>query len=415
MPIVFRPFSLYVGLRNFTSGSSNRLVSFISLLAILGLVLGVALLIVVSSIMNGFDHEMESRILGAIPHVRLFKEGGVDDVSSLITELETQENVRAAMPFAQVEGMLTSRGKTRPVEMLGVDGALSGEFIGQFVSPELFTSFQGDERMVLLAKGVAEKLMASVGDRVTLLVPRIGDQGHNQISPKLSVFTVAGIFETHTTIDQHIVLAQLEVVGVLAGTHGLPQGMQIKLNDIFQVRQTGFDLLRALPSGYRFSDWIQTHGNLYQAIKMSRNMVSLLVFLIIGIAVFNVISMLMMTVIDKRSAIAILKTLGATNGEIIAVFLTQGFLIGAVGSLLGALIGIGCAWNASAIVSGIESLMGFHFLNSEVYPIDYLPSELVWGDVLSIIVVALGLNFLATLYPAVRAARTRPAEVLRYE
>lgn len=144
-------------------------------------------------------------------------------------------------------------------------------------------------------------------------------------------------------------------------------------------------------------------------------MVSLLVFLIIGIAVFNVISMLMMTVIDKRSAIAILKTLGATNGEIIAVFLTQGFLIGAVGSLLGALIGIGCAWNASAIVSGIESLMGFHFLNSEVYPIDYLPSELVWGDVLSIIVVALGLNFLATLYPAVRAARTRPAEVLRYE
>ena len=362
---MFRPFSLYVGLRNFTSGSSNRLVSFISLLAILGLVLGVALLIVVSSIMNGFDHEMESRILGAIPHVRLFKEGGVDDVSSLITELETQENVRAAMPFAQVEGMLTSRGKTRPVEMLGVDGALSGEF--------------------------------------------------NQISPKLSVFTVAGIFETHTTIDQHIVLAQLEVVGVWAGTHGLPQGMQIKLNDIFQVRQTGFDLLRALPSGYRFSDWIQTHGNLYQAIKMSRNMVSLLVFLIIGIAVFNVISMLMMTVIDKRSAIAILKTLGATNGEIIAVFLTQGFLIGAVGSLLGALIGIGCAWNASAIVSGIESLMGFHFLNSEVYPIDYLPSELVWGDVLSIIVVALGLNFLATLYPAVRAARTRPAEVLRYE
>ena len=174
---MFRPFSLYVGLRNFTSGSSNRLVSFISLLAILGLVLGVALLIVVSSIMNGFDHEMESRILGAIPHVRLFKEGGVDDVSSLITELETQENVRAAMPFAQVEGMLTSRGKTRPVEMLGVDGALSGEFIGQFVSPELFTSFQGDERMVLLAKGVAEKLMASVeipsisGISHTILVP----------------------------------------------------------------------------------------------------------------------------------------------------------------------------------------------------------------------------------------------------
>lgn len=412
---MFKPFPLYVGLRNFTSGSSNRLVSFISLLAILGLVLGVALLIVVMSVMNGFDHEMEARILGAVPHVRLFKDGGVEDVPALMEVLEAQENVRATMPFNQVEGMLTSRGKTRPVEVLGVDGALSGEFIGQFVLPELLASLQESEKTLLLAKGVAEKLMVSVGDRVTLLVPRIGVQKNRQLAPTISAFTVAGVFETHTTLDQHLVLAQLDVVGALAGTGGRPQGVQVKLNDIFQVRQTGFDLLRVLAPGYRFSDWIQTHGNLYQAIRMSRNMVSLLVFLIIGIAVFNVISMLMMTVLDKRSAIAILKTLGATNSEIITVFLTQGFLIGAVGSLLGAIIGISCAWKASAIVSGIESLLGFQFLSSEVYPIDYLPSELVWSDVLSIVIVALGLNFLATLYPALRAARTRPAEVLRYE
>jgi lipoprotein-releasing system permease protein len=412
---VFKPFPLYVGLRNFTSGSSNRLVSFISLLAILGLVLGVALLIVVMSVMNGFDHEMEARILGAVPHVRLFKDGGVEDVPALMEVLEAQENVRATMPFNQVEGMLTSSGRTRPVEVLGVDGALSGEFIGQFVLPELLASLQGSERTLLLAKGVAEKLMVTVGDRVTLLILRAGEQGSLQHAPTISAFTVAGVFETHTTIDQHLVLAPLDVVGALAGTGGRPQGVQVKLNDIFQVRQTGFDLLRALPPGYRFSDWIQTHGNLYQAIRMSRNMVSLLVFLIIGIAVFNVISMLMMTVIDKRSAIAILKTQGATNGEIITVFLTQGFLIGAVGTLLGAIIGISCAWQASAIASGIESLLGFQFLSSEVYPIDYLPSELVWSDVLSIIIVALGLNFLATLYPALRAARTRPAEVLCYE
>ncbi len=412
---MFKPFPLYIGLRNFASGSRNRLVSFISLLAILGLVLGVALLIVVMSVMNGFDHEMESRILGAVPHVRLFKDGGVEDVPALMEVLEAQENVRATMPFNQVEGMLTSRGKTRPVEVLGVDGALSGEFVGQFVLPEVLASLQESEKTLLLAKGVAEKLMVSVGDRVTLLVPYVGVQKNRQIAPTISAFTVGGVFETHTTIDQHLVLAQLDVVGSLAGTGGRPQGVQVKLNDIFQVRQTGFDLLRVLAPGYRFSDWIQTHGNLYQAIRMSRNMVSLLVFLIIGIAVFNVISMLMMTVLDKRSAIAILKTLGATNSEIITVFLTQGFLIGAVGSLLGAIIGISCAWKASAIVSGIESMLGFHFLSSEVYPIDYLPSELVWGDVLLIVAVALGLNFLATLYPALRAARTRPAEVLRYE
>lgn len=412
---MFKPFPLYVGLRNFTSGSRNRLVSFISLLAILGLVLGVALLIVVMSVMNGFDHEMEARILGAVPHVRLFKDGGVEDVPALMEVLEAQENVRATMPFNQVEGMLTSRGKTRPVEVLGVDGALSGEFIGQFVLPELLASLQGSEKTLLLAKGVADKLMVSVGDRVTLLVPRVGVQKNRQLAPTIRAFTVGGIFQTHTTIDQHLALAQLDVVGSLSGTGTRPQGIQVKLNDIFQVRQTGFDLLRVLAPGYRFSDWIQTHGNLYQAIRMSRNMVSLLVFLIIGIAVFNVISMLMMTVLDKRSAIAILKTLGATNSEIITVFLTQGFLIGAVGSLLGAIIGISCAWKASAIVSGIESLLGFHFLSSEVYPIDYLPSALVWSDVLLIVAVALGLNFLATLYPALRAARTRPAEVLRYE
>ena len=148
---------------------------------------------------------------------------------------------------------------------------------------------------------------------------------------------------------------------------------------------------------------------------MSRNMVSLLVFLIIAIAVFNVVSMLMMAVIDKRPAISILKTLGATNGEIVSIFLTQGFLIGAVGSLLGALIGVCCALNASDLVSGLESLLGFNFLSSEVYPIDYLPSDLVWNDVFLVVAVALVLNFVATLYPAIRAARTRPAEVLRYE
>ncbi|MEH6617550.1 MAG: ABC transporter permease, partial [Porticoccus sp.] len=299
------------------------MVSFISLLAILGLVLGVALLIVVMSVMNGFDHEMEARILGAVPHIRLFKDGGVEDIPALMEVLEAQENVRATMPFNQVEGMLTSRGKTAPVEVLGVDGALSDEFIGQFVAPELLATFQVNEKTLLLAKGVAEKLMVEVGDRVTLLVPRVGGQESRQIAPTISAFTVAGVFETHTTLDQSLALAQLERVGVLAGTGGRPQGIQVKLNDIFQVRETGFELLRVLAPGYRFSDWIQTHGNLYQAIRMSRNMVSLLVFLIIGIAVFNVISMLMMTVIDQRSSIAILKTQGAVNSEIVAVFLTQ--------------------------------------------------------------------------------------------
>lgn len=417
---MFRPFPCYVGLRNFTSGSGNQLVSFISLLAIFGLVLGEALLILVMSIMNGFDHEMESRILGAVPHVRLFKDGGIKDFPALSEKLTSQSNIHAVMPFAQIDGMLTSKGKARPVEVLGIDEELSHDFVGQFIPEEIRSSLNASNKsasgkQLLLAQGVADKLSVATGDRVTLLVPQSAAAGQRQLAPKVTSFFVAGIFSTHTTLDQRLVLTQLNVASELSGLNGYPQGVQIKLDDIFQARETGFNLLRSLPSGYQFSDWIQTHGNLYQAIKMSRNMVSLLVFLIIAIAVFNVVSMLMMAVIDKQSAISILKTQGATNGEIVSIFLTQGCLIGAVGSLLGVGIGIVCALNASDMVKGLESLLGFSFLNSEVYPIDYLPSVLVWSDVAMVVVVALILNFAATLYPALRAARTRPAEVLRYE
>ena len=416
---MFKPFPCYVGLRNFTSGSGNQLVSFISLLAILGLVLGEALLILVMSIMNGFDHEMESRILGAVPHVRLFKDGGIKDFPTLSEELTSQPNIHAVMPFAQIDGMLTSKGKARPVEVMGIDEELSHDFVGQFIPQEIRSSLSASNKaesgkQLLLAQGVADKLSVATGDRVTLLVPQSA-AGQRQLAPKVTSFVVAGIFSTHTTLDQRLVLTQLNVASELSGLYGYPQGVQIKLDDIFQARETGFNLLRSLPSGYRFSDWIQTHGNLYQAIKMSRNMVSLLVFLIIAIAVFNVVSMLMMAVIDKQSAISILKTQGATNGEIVSIFLTQGCLIGAVGSLLGVGIGITCALNASDMVKGLESFLGFSFLNSEVYPIDYLPSVLLWSDVAMVVAVALILNFAATLYPALRAARTRPAEVLRYE
>lgn len=423
---MFRPFACYVGIRNFTSGSGNRLVSFISLLAILGLVLGQALLILVMSIMNGFDYEMESRILGAVPHIRLFKDGGIENFDELENNLVSQPNIQTVMPFSQVDGMLTSRGKARPVEVLGIDGQRSHDFVGQFVPDTMRAILDVTSgstipaaKKLILSSGVADKLSVAEGDRVTLLVPQITSQasglGQRQLAPKVTSFVVAGVFSTHTTLDQRLVLTQLNIASELAGLNTYPQGIQIKLKDIYQARETGFDLLRSLPSGYRFSDWIQTHGNLYQAIKMSRNMVSLLVFLIIAIAVFNVVSMLMMAVIDKRSAISILKTLGATNGDVISIFLTQGFLIGVVGSILGVGIGVTCALNASEMVMALEALLGFNFLNSEVYPIDYLPSVLVWRDVLMVVIVALILNFLATLYPAIRAAKTRPAEVLRYE
>ncbi|WP_461481759.1 lipoprotein-releasing ABC transporter permease subunit [Porticoccus sp.] len=412
---MFRPLPLYLALRNFTSGSANRLVSFISLLAMLGLVLGVALLILVASVMNGFDREMESRILGAVPHIRLFSSSGIEREAQLRQRVAQHDNVTAVMPFTRLEGMLASRGKTRPVEVMGIEPSLSEPFIGQFVAADLLSALAQQPRSLLLAAVVAEKLSLGAGDRVTLLLPSHSGEGVAQQAPTVAVFTVLGTFATHTALDQGLVLVNLGEASQLAGNGALPQGMQVRVADLFKARQTGFELLATLPGSFHFSDWLQTHGNLFQAIKMSRNLVSLLVFLIVAIAVFNVISMLMMTVIDKRAEIAILKTQGASRAEIVLAFLAQGFLIGVFGAGLGGVLGVIGALNITAIARWLEGLIGHQLLNSEIYPIDYLPSALSWGDVAMIVTVALGLNFLATLYPAFRAANTRPAEVLRYE
>jgi len=408
---MFKIFPFIIGFRNFKSGNANSLASFISLLAVLGLTLGVALLILVMSIMNGFESEMESKILGSVPHIQIFKEGGVDNLSSLTQLIEADHNVRSTMPFSRIDGMLIKNGTSLPIELLGVEAAKSKDFIGSFASLDMLLSTKGDS--FLLAKGVAKKLSAEVGDIVTLLAPQAESLGGFQFAPKIISFKVAGIFTTHTSLDQKLVLGPLKKVTEMIGFNA-PQGVQIKVGNIFDARETGFRLIRTLPAGYRFSDWIQTHGNLYQAIKMSRKMVLLLVFFIIVAAVFNVVSMLIMTVMDKRSCIAILKTLGAKNSDIILIFLTQGFLIGAIGSLVGAVIGVCGALNAPLIASKLESFLGISFLNSEVYPIDFLPSKLIWGDVFLVVAVAMVLNLTVAIYPALQAAKVKPASELKY-
>ena len=408
---MFKPFPVFIGWRHFSAGSQSRLVSFISLLAIIGLVLGVALLVVVLSIMNGFDQEMKTRILGSVPHLRLLQPQGVEQWQQDREVILKHHNVASVAPYAELEGMLNFRGEVQPVVMRGI---VAGDhsFIAQF-SRQNEVELADNE--LLLGRAVANKLQLSVNDQITLLIPRTNGNSGRQLAPLVRVFSVAGFIETKTTLDQTLAIANIATVNRLSGRGSHPQGLQVQVNDLFDVRNTGYQLLGVLPRGYSFSDWLQTHGNLYQAIKMSRSMVSLLVFLIVAIAVFNVISMLVMTVVDKRAGIAILKTLGASNGEVIKVFLTQGSLIGIAGSLLGAGLGVLLSLNVTAVVRWLEGVLELRFMNSEVYPIDYLPSQLVWSDVLMVVAVALLLNFLATIYPAWKAARMRPAEVLRYE
>ena len=406
---MFKSVPLFIGLRYFTSGGQgNRLVSFISMLAITGLALGVALLVIVLSVMNGFDRELRERILSVVPHVQLIHGIGVTDWQTQQTLIEGLDQVSEVTPYNEAEGLIHSRQKTRPLQLLG----LSAESLPsglQAVLNEGNLSVPGANEL-LLSQPMAEDLNVVSGQRVTVIIPSINGSKTAAYS-----FVVKGLFSTHTELDQLLGLASLEQVGDIAGVPGMVQGFRLQVDDQFNAREIGYKLLEQLPFGYGFRDWFQTHGNLYQAIQLSRNMVGLLIFLIVAIAAFNVVSMLMMSVVSKRKDIAVLQTLGLSRGQLLKVFLIQGAMIGLFGIALGVLLGVlGCYWVAD-LVLWVESLLGASFLDTAVYPIDYVPVDLRWADVLQISTIAFILNLLATIYPALRASRMVPAQELRFE
>lgn len=405
---MFKPLPLFLGLRYFSAGGAgNRLVSFISLLAISGLVLGVGLLIIVLSVMNGFDRELRERILSVVPHVQIIHQQGVIDWRSDAALLARHPAVTEVTPYTEVNGLLNFRQHSRPVQLLGLDANAIPAGLNQ-VLVEAAVKLPEDNQ-VLLSEVLASSLDVQPGQRLTIIVPEA------QGATVAQTFIVAGVFATHTEIDQLLAIASSAKVAELAAMPGRIKGFRVQINDQFNARQLGYQLIEQLPFGYGFRDWFQTHGNLYQAIQLSRNMVGLLIFMIIAVAAFNVISMLMMSVIDKRKDIAILQTLGLARGDILRLFLTQGALIGLFGIVLGVLMGLlGCLWVAD-LVTWVESLLGVSLLNTEVYPIDYIPVDLRGSDVLKVALSAVVLNLLATVYPALRASRVVPAEELRYQ
>jgi len=400
---------VFVGLRYFTSGGrGSLLVSFISMLAIAGLALGVALLVVVLSVMNGFDRELRERILSVVPHIQLIHGVGVSDWQSQTQLIAELDQVTEVTPYNEAEGLIHSGQQTRPIQLLGLSAQALPRGLENVIQEAGLTVPQSGQ--LLLPQPMAEDLNVVVGQRVTVIIPAINGRATAAHS-----FLLTGIFATHTELDQILGLASLQQVGNIAGVEGLVQGFRLQVEDQFDARQTGYRLLEQLPFGYGFRDWFQTHGNLYQAIQLSRNLVSLLIFLIVAIAAFNVVSMLMMSVVNKRGDIAILQTLGLSRQAIVQLFLIQGAMIGLFGIALGVLLGvIGCYWVAD-LVLWIESMVGSRFLDTAVYPIDYVPVDLRWENVAQIAAVAIVLNITATIYPALRASRVVPAQELRFE
>ena len=412
-----RSYPLLVGRRFFSASSDStstnkRLASFVAVLAMSGLVLGVALMIIVLSVMNGFDSEMRTRVLGVVAHIQFFSPGGINNWSEKAELVRKHPEVRAVMPFTKLDGMLNFHGTTKAAKLLGVSSEGFSHWFKSFDASKSYDDLGAGD--MLLPVTLAEKLGIKAGDNVTLIVPGKPTKGH-QALPRAQVFKVVALYQTHTALDTSIGLISLESANKILGYTTEVGGLRLVINDVFSAREVAYQLINELPSDFYFSDWFHSHGNLYQAIQMSRKLVGLLVFLVIAIAVFNLISMLVMTVVEKRGDIAILKTLGASNSGILSIFIVQGAMIGVLGTFLGAALGVLGAYFVSDLITGVESLLGFQFLSLDVYPIDYIPSDLRSSDVLSVIVVSLLLNFLATLYPAWRAANLQPAQVLSYE
>jgi lipoprotein-releasing system permease protein len=417
---MYRPLFFFIGARYTRAKRRNHFVSFISLTSMVGLALGVLVMILVLSVMNGFDHEMRTKVLGLVPHATVESPALLDDWQSLADEALKDPRVLAVAPFNQAQGLLTNDGKVQKILINAVDPAHEGKvsIIEQFILNDgSLQALQAGEFGILLGERAATKLGVGVGDKVTFVAPEVTVTPAGMF-PRLKRFTVVGTFRVGAgEIDGFVALAHLDDLGRLQRFKpGQVQGVRLAFADLFQAPQLAWELSARLGQGdYIARDWTRTHGNLYQAIRMEKTMIGLLLLLIVAVAAFNIISTLVMVVTDKKGDIAILRTLGATPSEIMAIFMVQGSIIGVIGTLVGAVLGVLAALNISSLIAALEKALDIKFLSAEVYFIDYLPSQLMWFDVFLVCTAALILSFLATLYPAWRAARTQPAEALRYE
>ncbi|BCR24213.1 lipoprotein-releasing ABC transporter permease subunit [Aquipseudomonas alcaligenes] len=416
---MFRPLPFFIGVRYTRAKRRSLFVSFISLTSIIGLALGVLVMIVVLSVMNGFDREMRDRVLGMVPHATLDSATPIQDWRTIGEGLQRHPQVAAIAPFTQMQGLLTNNGQVQKVLVNAIDPVEEAKvsIIGDYFREGSLDSLQAGGFGILIGDLAAKKLGLAIGDKVTFVAPEVAVTPAGMF-PRMKRFTVVGIFHVGAgEIDGHVVMAHVQDAGrLLRLKPGEVQGIRLKLHDLFQAPQVAWELATLLrEQDFYARDWTRTHGNLYQAIRMEKTMIGLLLLLIVAVAAFNIISTLVMVVTDKKSDIAILRTLGATPRQIMATFMVQGSVIGIVGTLVGGMLGVLAALNVSAAIKGLESLLGIQFLNAEVYFIDYLPSQVQGLDVALVCGAALVLSFLATLYPAWRAARTQPAEALRYE
>lgn len=411
---MFKPTPLFIGLRYTRAKRRNHFISFISLTSILGLMLGVAVLITVLSVMNGFDRELKSRILGMVPHATLNSYEPFRNWKKVAEIAGRHSQIEAAAPFSQLQGMLTSSGLVSGAMVTGIEPEAEKKvsIIQHHLESGRLEDLKAVEFGIILGAGLAANLGVAQGDKVTLVMPEASLSPAGVI-PRFKRFTVVGVFKVGADIDSMIAYVHIHDAGRLLRIEDRVQGVRLKLHDLFAAQDVSRAVLQDLPEFFYATDWTQTHGNLFNAIKMEKAMMAILLLFIVAVAAFNIVSSLVMVVTDKKADIAILRTLGASPGTIMKIFMVQGTLVGVVGTLSGVALGVLLSLTISDIASGIEQLFGLSLFDA--YFVNYLPSQLDVSDVVWVSAIAFVLSFVATLYPARKAARVQPAEALRYE
>lgn len=404
--------SLYIASRYTLATGKSHLLAFISRVSIIGLVLAVSILITVLSVMNGFDNALRDRILALIPHASLASYGPIENWQAMVQVAQEFPGVAHAEPFVFLP-VLTVHGKTVSSALLyGIDGDYQADssILKQLLGDDLLRQLHVPKTLVM-GKSLADNLALEIGDSVRVIVPA----KQQQEMPAVDYFTLIGVLHSGTELDQKLLLSHRQSVALLANRSiDSVDGIRLQVDDLFKARDIAYQLAAVIDL-HRVQDWSRTHGNLYQAIQVSRKMVVLLVLIIIAVAAFNVISTLVLAVNDKARDIAILRTMGAGNRQILSVFVWQGLIIGLLGVGMGVLLGVLFSLFIGDILAVIESITHSQLLSSNIYPVDHLPSDVQWQDIAMVSVLALSLSVLASLFPAWQAMRMQPAKILRHD
>lgn len=415
---MFSKFELLIGLRYIRAKQKNSFVSFISLISIIGIALGVAALIIVLSVMNGFQREIRSKIIGVTAHMQVMSVGDAfNNWQQIGTDTLKNKHVIAYAPYIDGQGLLSFDGNVSGILVRGVDAKYEANVddVTKSIIAGNFNSLNESGFNIVIGKTLARNIGAGIGDKITIITPD-GQITPAGMIPRIKQFTISGVFDTHMQeYDSSLAYIGLNQAQILFKVPDGVSGIRLKVDDVMQTQSIKNQLYKILPGNAVIQDWIDQHQNYFAAVAMEKKMMFVILSLIIAVATFNLVSTLVMTVNDKKADIAILRTMGATEKNIMKIFMLQGGLSGIIGTLSGTVLGTIAAYYIGDIVHGIELITHTKLISGDVYMIDYLPSEIEFSDVFSIFIVSIMLSILATIYPSRSAAKTNPAEALRYE